>query len=359
MFPNINHAPRRTTVATRTAAHARAATPLRRSVGALALAAALGTGPTFVAQPRQSDEPNLDYLVEPLSFTASESSPRATLALSPREFIVARGPNFSGDPPDRRGTPWILGGESVSNPGLYNNAIVAELERLDAGAAPQMQALLAKLEAAYEADPHFLPIVYNSARVYEILSLPRRAAERYERVRALVPDFALNHLRLGRVYERLGEERAALDSYRTALKKDPADLRPLIALGDFYLAREQRPQAERYYETALKLQPEYVDAKIGLGRLLMAKQDWQRARILLESIETVNLDGSEKTDYDRALHYLLALIATELRDYDAAVANYDRLLRHPEDVFFLTHSRRDLERRRAIANDLARTTRGE
>jgi cytochrome c-type biogenesis protein CcmH/NrfG len=178
-------------------------------------------------------------------------------------------------------------------------------------------------------------------------------------VRALVPDFALNHLRLGRVYERLGEERAALDSYRTALKKDPADLRPFIALGDFYLARGQRPQAQNYYETALKLLPEYIDAKIGLGRLLMAKQDWQRARILLESIETENLDGTEKTDYDRSLHYLLALIASELRDYDAAVKNYDRLLRYPEDVFFLTHSRRDLERRRAIANDLARTTRGE
>lgn len=336
-----------------------ASAPLARLAGVVALAAALAAGPALLGQPGRSDEPNLDYLVEPLSFTASESSPRATLALSPREFIVARGPNFSGDPPDRRGAPWILRGESVANPGLYNNAIVAELERVDAGAAPQLRDLLARLEAAYEADPHFLPIVYNSARVYEVLSLPRRAAERYERVRALVPDFALNHLRLGRVYERLGEERAALESYRTALKKDPADLRPLIALGDFYLAREQRPQAQTYFETALKLQPEYVDAKIGLGRLLMAKQDWQRARILLESIETENLDGTEKTDYDRSLHYLLALIATELRDYDAAVTNYDRLLRHPEDVFFLTHSRRDLERRRSIANDLARITRGE
>ncbi len=73
----------------------------------------------------------------------------------------------------------------------------------------------------------------------------------------------------------------------------------------------------------------------------------------MNSVPVDNLDGTPRNDYDRSLHYYQAVIASELRDYNAAVKQFDRLLKFPEDPFFLNIAIGDIRRRREIVKRLA------
>ncbi len=313
----------------------------------------------IMGQAANSQEPDADTLVLPLEILPSQQATAATFVLDEREFVLCRGPGWEGEPPASNWFRLETPAGPVTNPGLWNNDRVAKLATIDSGDRATLQAIAADFDRGMRSDPHFPAFAFNAGRVYLMLARPDIAMRRLERARALVPRLALVHHYLARAYEAAGEDQAALASLREAARLDPADLRSLIALGDFFLDREQPTQAEAYYATALKLRPDYAFAKVGLARLQIRAGDFPRARVILESIETTELDGSDRRDYPRVVHLFLAQIAVQERDYATAVEQYDRLLQKPNDPFFIAHSRREIERRRAIVDSLARTARGE
>ncbi|MBX7056443.1 MAG: tetratricopeptide repeat protein [Leptospirales bacterium] len=311
------------------------------------------------AQSLSSDEPDADTLVRPLDLAPGEQATAGTFLLDGRDFVICRGARWQGEPPDSRWFRVVQSGGLETNPGSFNNRLVEQLGAVDLASKDLLQQAAASLENGLRQDAHFFPFAFNAGRLYLILNQPQKAISRLRRARALLPRLAAAHYYLAQAYELAGEEQAAIASYREAARRDPGDLRPLIALGDFYLEKDQPTQAERYYVLVQRLMPDSVDARLGLARLAMRRRDWPSARVILESIETVELDGQEKTGYNRELHLYLAQIAIEERDYAVAVEQYGRLLAHPEDPFFLRHGRREIERRRQIAESLARTSRGE
>lgn len=289
-----------------------------------------------------------ELIIEP-----DEPDPSATKGSFVRtrgDFILCRGRDAKGDPP--KGGPGIrFAGTDYPDTGAYNNLIVDGLEknhdRTDLLIARQ------KWEAGLKSDPQFFPFLYNLGRVFILLNLPENAIRVLEKARGILPAFSGTYLLLGQAYARTGDDRAAVVNFREASKRNRLDLTPLIALGNFYLSRHEMTQARTYFDKVLEIRPDNANARIGLGRILMEKGDPVKARYLLKEIQTENIDGSERKDYDRALHYFRAVLATELRDYADAVREYDKLLKDPGDPFFLETSIKDIQRRREIARRLA------
>jgi len=293
-----------------------------------------------------------EFLVEPGEILRTERLTAGTFARNPQDFIECRGRHFEGDPP-----PGISADFNGTQTGvaILNNQSVEEAVRAGSANQKALKSALARLEAVIRADPLFFPAIYNAGRILLLMNLPRRAVRYFDRARSVLPEFSGSYLNLGRAYARSGEDAAAVESFRQASRLNPSDALPLIALGDFYLERKSTQQARYYFERILALRPEYPDAKIGLARLYMEQGNIVRAQIILRSVPTDNQDGSERTDYNRALHYYLAVIASELRDYGDSVRQFDRLLKHPEDPFFLEFPIQEIRRRREIIFRLAKS----
>ena len=291
-------------------------------------------------------------LVEPLEILPSDRVPRGNFARNRRDFIVCTGPNFTGrnPPPGTVTIKWE--GQEYKDVAAWNNGLVEEATKAgrDEG---KLFSVLDRFEAGLRADPLFYPFLYNSGKVLLLLRLPRRAMKFLTKARALVPEFAGVYVNLARAHARLQEDNAAVSNFKEAARRNPFDPSPVVELGNFYLEREMTFLANDYYRKVLRSYPDHSNAKIGLGRLFMQKGDYVRARELMSTIPTEFLDGTERKDYNRALHYYLALISVELQDYGAAVYHFDRLLAHPDDPFFLETPIGAIQKRRAVAFELA------
>lgn len=294
-----------------------------------------------------------DFIVKPLEFLRGERPTEGTFVRDKRDFIFCRGFAFKGKPPDNPRYIIRWQKRTISNPGAWNNEILAELSQGDFQDHKMLRAAVSKFRAGLRADPLFFPFQYNLGRIFSMLNLPGRARRFFELARGTMPRFSGAYLNLGRTHAALKEDRAAVYYYKQAARKNPYDLKPLIALGNFYLDRGDRGRSRKFYLAALKKKPNYANAKIGLARLFMHSGDKIRARIALKEIATEELDGSPRRDYDRILHYYLATIAADLRDYRESLRQYNRLLSYKKDPFFLRVGVREIEKRRDIVKRLA------
>ena len=112
----------------------------------------------------------------------------------------------------------------------------------------------------------------------------RGAAERFEQVVALSPNWAEGHQWLGSAYEALGDEDGAAKAWQAAHKLDPKDSRCLISLGVLRSRQRRFKEAIRLLEQGIALKPHYgfADAKLflaealeGARRMKQAKQQWR------------------------------------------------------------------------------------
>lgn len=252
----------------------------------------------------------------------------------------------------------VIPSEEPSGIGPLSNRLVSE--SIEAAKIPSATArdsewkrIATLLEEQIKKDPQFYPFRYNIGRIYLLLRLPKRAEKHFRQSIALIPDFYMAHIHLGDTYAKLGEDRAALEHYKIAAKKNPFSLLPLLSLGTFYLERRLYTQAAYYFEYVLKRDSENNFAKTGLAKMFLARGDTPSARAVLSSIQVENLDGTQRTDYDLSVHFYLADIATQELDYDEAVRQYDKLLAHPEDAFFLEYARELILKRREIVAEIA------
>ncbi len=321
------------------------------------LLALLAVGPGIAGRaraqtvvPRPVKMPEL--LVEPYEILPSDRVPPGNFARSPQDFILCTGPAFVGMTPPPGSVIIRWEGKEYKDIARWNNDLIQET--IAAGRDEgRLYAVLDRFEAGLRADPLFYAFNYNAGRVLMLLSLPRRAIKYFEKARALVPDFSGAYINLAQAHARLQEDRAAVDFFKEAARRNPFDPTPVVELGTFYLERDMTFLANDYFVKVLRAYPNHSNAKIGLGRLYMQKNDFVRARELLSTIPTEYLDGRERDDYNRALHFYMALISAELQDYGAAVYHYDRLLAHPEDSFFLDTPIGAIRKRRAVAFELA------
>lgn len=294
------------------------------------------------------------------SLDTSDNAIAGTFSTSRFDFVICKGQRFSeitpaGRPEDR------VEGLSV---GDYNNAVVnqilADIDATDAGSAARRRALeqsLEKFRVGLKKDPQFFPFLYNAGRILLLQNLPEQGLHYLTLARARLPEFSLIYLYIGRAHARLGDGISASENFRTAYKKNPFSPAALLSLSEFYLETGAYPQAADAYERVLKQFPQNATALIGLGRLHMKKNEPLRARQYFEAVETDTIDGQERTDYDRSLHFYLADVLTSLKDYREAVRHYDRLIAHPEDPFFVEQSLLLLKKRRESTARLAEIVR--
>ncbi len=272
------------------------------------------------------------------------------------DFVLCRGKGGKGDPPAGKPEEQVKG----MSAGAYNNLVIEDairdIDATDAGSAFRKKHLteaFEKMKTGLKVDPQFFPYLYNSGRILLLLNLPEQALHYLLLARARLSEFSSVHLFIGAAHARLGDAISAQQSYRIAYRRNPFDPAALVALGDFFLETGAFPQSRDIYERVLKQFPENASAKIGLGRLYAKKAEYVRSRTFFESVPTENQDGSERSDYDRALHFYYAEVCLQLKDYREAVKQFDRLLAHPDDPFFLDNSFSLLKKRRDIARKLA------
>lgn len=283
------------------------------------------------------------------SLDTSDVSIQGTFSTSRFDFVICKGRSFADQTPAGRPEDRIEG----MSAGDFNNAVVEQairnIDRTDAGSAERRRALAASLErfrTGLRHDPQFFPFLYNAGRILLLQNLPEQALHYLTLARSRLPEFSLIYLYIGRAHARLGDGISAADNFRTAYKKNPFSPAAMLSLSEFYLDTGAFPQAADSYERVLKQFPQNATALIGLGRLHMKKNEPLRARAYFEAVETDTLDGQERDDYDRSLHFYLAEVLVQLKDYREAVRHYDRLLSHPEDPFFVEQSLLLLKKRR-------------
>ncbi|MBL8019518.1 MAG: tetratricopeptide repeat protein [Leptospirales bacterium] len=314
----------------------------------------------LLAAPLHSQDapPSADETLEFPDLIASGKSNTTvgTFRAARYDFVLCAGRD-SPDPPPGRQIDEIEPGVSA---GAYNNritaAVIRGIDATDAGSAARRSVLTVAEDAyvlALKKDPQFFPFLHNLGRVKLLLNLPEQALSYLALARSRLPEFAIGYLLMGRAHARLNDGLSAVENFRTAYRKNPFDPTALVALGDFYLESGAFPQSRDAYERILKQFPDNAQARIGLGRLHMQKAEFFRARSYFESVRTQNIDGSWRDDYDRALHFYLAEVCTNLKDYKEALRQYDRMLEHPEDPFFLDHSLALLKKRREVVQKLA------
>jgi len=296
------------------------------------------------------------YFPDLLASGSSTSTTVGTFASARYDFVVCRGKGTNEPPPGRKEDEI----ESGVSAGAYNDRIVADaiagIDTTDSGSAARFKMLERAAEnfrIGLKKDPQFFPFLYNLGRVLLLMNLPEQSLSHLTLARARLPDIAVVYLLIGRAHSRLGDAISAAENFRVAYRKNPFDPIALVALGDLYLETGAYVQAREAYTRVLKQFPENASALTGLGRLFMKKGELIRARSLFESVRTTDLDGSERNDYDRSLHFFLAEVCSNLKDYREAVNQYDRLLKHPEDPFFLDQSLAIVKKRREISAKLA------
>ena len=120
-----------------------------------------------------------------------------------------------------------------------------------------------------ECDPGS-PLIWNimGAAQFE-LGFLKEAADSFEKVTALSPDYAAGHNNLGNVFQSQRKLKMAENCYLTALKLCPNYTVAQYNLAETSTKLGKIERALTLYTTALKLKPDYVRAYIQRNRLLI------------------------------------------------------------------------------------------
>lgn len=194
---------------------------------------------------------------------------------------------------------------------------------------------------AIEADGDIVQAHVNLVSLYGRTGNPDKAAEHYEKARALNPGQADLHYNYGVLLfseERFAEAREA---FERALEANPSYATAHNNLGQI-LERERRfEEATEHYRAAVEAQPLYRLARFHLGRMLMAKRQPLQAA---EQFERAIEPRDEMTP-----QVLFALAAAK-----AQAGEPDQALRYGEQAVALARQMGQAELARRIEQDLAK-----
>ena len=280
-------------------------------------------------------------------------TPDGTFSRSRQDFIICTGKDFQGPAPTGTFSTITWQGNATDDVGRFNNETIEELLQ-DLSNQKNREIALQRFEVGLKADPQFYPFLYNSARLNLLLRNFEEAIRLFQRASGLIPRDPGPNMNIARACEELQDHRCVMHYYRKAHELAPLRPDALFALGIYSLETDRKPQARIYLKEGLNQFPDDSRMKIGMARLYLSSGDKLRARVLLESIPTETLTGDRRKDYDLSLHYYLADIYRESRDYGRALNQINILLENPGDPFFLENNRSKLEKEKEVLERLAK-----
>lgn len=307
--------------------------------------------PQYAETPAESF-PDL-LLPEDGSPVPGRPTPEGTFIRNPQDFLLCSGKDFQGMGPAGSYSVIQWQGNSFDDVASFNNETVTELLRDPSNRKNRIVAR-DRFEAALAADPQFYPFLYNLARLNLLLRDFEESIRLFQKAASLIPDDPGPYMNIARACEELQEHRCVISYYKKAHSKAPLRPDAVFSLGIYYLESDRRPQAEIYIKQGYRDFPDDSRMKIALARLLLQKGDRLKARVLLESIPTRTMSGEQRKDYDLSLHYYLAEIYKDSRDYGAALREINILLANPSAPFFMEHNKQDLQKQKQVLERLAR-----
>lgn len=177
----------------------------------------------------------------------------------------------------------------------------------------------------------FLPFRYNLGLCRIHLQDTAAALVHLNKALQLLPEYSKTYLHIGFIHERTGRDNLAMHYYTSALRRNPRELEAYIRTGDIYYRRKQLEMAAKFYEKSLSQSPRYPNGLLGRAKIHFERGEYFKAIVQIKSIDTSG-------EYDKSLHYYHAESAYRLRDYQTAFEQYEELLKHRGDRFFLTTS---------------------
>ncbi|TFH42958.1 MAG: tetratricopeptide repeat protein [Chrysiogenales bacterium] len=199
------------------------------------------------------------------------------------------------------------------------------------------------LNAALKNAALFFPFRYNLGTCYFHLNRLNRSLLHFRKALAVVPEYAGTYLRIGAIHQLRYRDNEAIESYRQALRVNRNELNTYVLIGDLFFERDQVQLAKKYYDTCLRIDHRFNNALLGRSKIHFKEGEYYKAMVSLKMVDT-------RKEFDVAYHYYYAESAFKLRDYAAASKNYEILLRHRANKFFLTHSVSLIERKLYLSN---------
>jgi tetratricopeptide (TPR) repeat protein len=188
---------------------------------------------------------------------------------------------------------------------------------------------ISEYKQAMEADPDSLFLRVELAELYGRVTRVADAVREAEAVLKVNPDYADAHRLLARIYwHSLGEgeaDKVAKESLRKALEHlealtrvEPSDTEANLMLGRLYKLNNQPAKAEEVFRRILNGDPSSKSALANLAQLYFDQGDYGGAIDLLKKLPENTLDPQ--------ILGILAYAYTQTRDYDLAVATYQKAL---------------------------------
>jgi tetratricopeptide (TPR) repeat protein len=177
----------------------------------------------------------------------------------------------------------------------------------------------------------FFPFRYNMGICHLHRNELTLAHLSFTKAQQVVPEYSGTYLQMGYIYQRWNRDSEAVESYREALRRNSGEIGTFVLIGDVFFNRNQLEMARKYYEASLRLKPMFPDGLLGQAKLHFINKKYLNALNLLKAIDTSGR-------YDKALHFYYAECAFRLKDYETAYRQYEELLKHASDRFFLTNS---------------------
>lgn len=184
-----------------------------------------------------------------------------------------------------------------------------------------------QLEKVIKADPDNFEACHYLGLVYEMLDNDKKAVKYLQKALKIDPDSGATHFFIGNVYQKLEKFETAINHYKKAIEIDPEV--PIIYnnLGWIFLQIENYDQALRAFEHSIALDPDLPFPHNGLGVVLQEKGMLDEAAMEFETAIDIFPDYT-------AAHLKLGWIYYLMSDYDAAIAEYKRVLQTTDDPQF-------------------------
>ncbi len=159
----------------------------------------------------------------------------------------------------------------------------------------QPELALDLLIPATQAAPNEPRHHFGLAQALQALQRPLEAAEAYQRVLALDPQFADANFSLGHCLQLGGRFAAAEPAYRRALQQRPDDARALANLGVLLLALDRSVEAVQLQRQAMEREPAVTRHAVNLGIALCTRGEFAAARDVLQATLARDPDDSAAT----------------------------------------------------------------
>jgi tetratricopeptide (TPR) repeat protein len=133
----------------------------------------------------------------------------------------------------------------------------------------EYQSSTEKLTTALKTESASVPVHYLLGLNYYRLHEFSKAADEFQRVLQLSPDYELAVYQLGLAYARTGDFDQAIGMLKRALQLDGTNFTAAYNLGAAYLKKQMIPEAADAFRQSISINPEYAAGHRALGELLL------------------------------------------------------------------------------------------